>query len=315
MSEEIKFIRSLPDFKHFIKKIKYLVPRALGIPYDFTPSPPSLQIEPTNICNLSCICCSWERMPRKKGYMNFELYRKIIADAYESGVMRVHLYNHGEPFLNPKIVEMVSLVKQYGLGVHITTNGMLLSKEMADRLLGAGIGYYDHIVFSILGQSKEIHESIMRGVDHEKVFSNILNLIERRKQLHINGPVIEVIFYDMPENSHEKELFQAFWKNKVDHVRYCGRISERFRYYKNTEVEVYLPERNRTCLNIWERMTILWNGKVVLCCSDLDGEYVLGDLNNDSIKDVWQSPKLLAIQKSHKKNQVNKVPICSNCDT
>ncbi|MCK4799188.1 MAG: radical SAM protein, partial [Spirochaetes bacterium] len=195
--EEIKFIKSFSDLKIFLQKISFARPRILRHYIRDTKVPPSLQLEPTNKCNLSCICCSRNKMDREQGYMDMDLFKKIIDNAFEIGIKRVHLYLHGEPLQHPNIIDMIGYIKSKNIGISMTTNGMDLDKRKIKLILNSGVNIADHIIFSILGYSKDVHEKIMRGVNHDKVLKNVLDFIELRKKYKAKGPIIETVFYRM----------------------------------------------------------------------------------------------------------------------
>lgn len=310
--EELKFLRSLNDLKIFYQKMAYLIPRAVGTLDRAEAVPPSLQIEPTNYCNVNCICCPASRSSRQRGYMDLNLFQRIIDDASPIGVQRVRLFLHGEPMLHPQIIEMISYIKSKGLAVHVTTNGMLFNRERIEAILRSGVNSADQITFSILGYSEEVHERIMRGVNHDKVLKNISDFLELRREHRVNGPVVETIFYTIPENEDEEERFLKYWRGKVDHARLGGRISESFSEYKR-QGQTIAP-RKQTCSNLWERMTVFWNGDVTICCEDVDGDWLLGSLTKHSIREIWNSEQLLSIRKIHKERQFPEFPFCSKCD-
>ena len=310
--EEVKFLKSFNDLRNLCKKFPYFIPRLTGNFYRGGKTPLSLQIEPTNYCDINCICCSRDRMSRKKGYMNLDLFRKIIDDAASNNVKRIHLYLHGEPLLHPKLIEMIRYIKMRGLGFQMATNGMLLDKAKIQQILNAGVNNADHIIFSILGHSKETHEQIMRGVRHEKVLENISEFLKLRKKFKVNGPIIETVMYVMQENKNEQKKFMKYWRRVADHVRNVGNISEQFSKFKKGDISA--PAREKTCKNLWERMTIYWNGDVTICCADLDGNYILGNLEEKSIQEIWNFEKLLSIKTLHKKKQFQELALCSNCD-
>lgn len=310
--EELKFVRSLNDLRNLTQKLSHLKSRLSGNPINDNNVPLCLQIEPTNYCNVNCICCSRERMERAKGYMDFGLFQKIIDDASEIGVKRVHLYLHGEPLLNSQIVNMIGHIKSKNLAFTIATNGMLLDSKKIEDILSSGVNNSDHFMFSILGHSKVVHEWIMRGVNHERVKKNLLLFLKLRKLFKLNGPVIETVFYQMPENEQERKQFYNYWHGTVDHVRICDKISEQFSRFKTEDN--FLPPRSKTCRNLWERMTVFWNGDVTLCPGDLDGLNVFGNLKKKSIKELWNCEELLSIKKSHKENRFHDLSLCSNCD-
>jgi len=214
------------------------------------------------------------------------------------------------PLLHPQIVEMISYIKLRNLAVNLTTNGMLLDQEKAEAILRSSVNSADHVIFSILGCSREVHESIMTKVNHDRVVANISSFMELRTRLGVNGPVIETMFYTMPENEHEEEQYSKYWRGKVDHARIGGRISEAFARYKG----ITITPRKQTCKNLWERMTIFWNGNVPLCCQDVDGDWLLGNLKNNSIREIWNCEQLLSVKKIHRERRFPEFPFCYNCD-
>ena len=273
--------------------------------------PPRLEIEPTNYCNLNCRYCPRRESSREKGYMKFDLFQKIIDDASQIGVMGIDLYLLGESLLHPQFVEMVSYIKSKNLKVNVVTNGMLFSIEKIEAVLRSGLNIADSITFSMYGYSKEVNERLMRGVDHDKVLKNIHNFLKLREKCKGKGPSIEVIFYTVPENENEKEQFVKYWREIVDCVIIC-KISKSFANLKKGK-NTTMPRR-KNCWILWNRMTILWNGDVTFCGCDIDGDYVLGNLKEQSIKEIWNSEQLLSIKKLHDKKQFHKIPLCSKCD-
>jgi radical SAM protein with 4Fe4S-binding SPASM domain len=141
---------------------------------------------------------------------------------------------------------------------------------------------------------------------------NLRLLLDLRKRLGVNGPIIETVFYRMPENEHEESKFVREWRGVVDHVRVVGDISQSFSEYKQDGVSRVV--RTRTCMNLWERMTVFWNGDVTMCCQDVDGDCVLGSLNEQSIKEIWHSRRLLAIKRTHENKRFERIPLCHTCD-
>lgn len=311
---EIKFVKSWQDLKILYDKFTYILPRTIGLYEKVRRIPPSIQIEPTNYCNARCICCSTSRSTRKRGFMDFDLFKKIIDDAAQSEIKRVHLYLHGEPMLHPKIVEMIGFIKARGLAVHLTTNGMLFNRNKIIAILNANVNFADHFVFSILGGSKEVHEATMKRVNHERVIKNISTFLALRKEYHVNGPVIEAMFYPMPENQHEVNLYLKTYQGYVDHARVAGGISSSFAQYNTINEGQNIKPRIKTCSLLWERLTIFWNGDVTICPQDVDGDRVFGNLAKQSIREVCMNEDLLNIKRIHKYRLFEKIPFCHECD-
>lgn len=311
--EELKFVQSPDDLKILLRNAKYGLSRAIGTIARHTRVPHSVQIEPTNCCNLACICCPRSKSSRARGYMDFSLFRRIIDDASQIGVKMARLYLHGEPMLHPQMVEMFSYVKRKGMVIHLVTNGTLFTRDRSKAILNSNVNRADRIIFSILGYSKEVHERIMRGVDHYQVLKDLSLFLELRKEMGLNGPVIEVIFYVMPENESERWEFYEYWHGVVDHVQVVGWTSKQFAGFNSAHHDS-VPVRSKTCTYLWDRMTIFWNGDVTTCMADVDGIHRFGNLSEQSISEVWNCQTILSIKQLHKKRLFQDLPFCSRCD-
>lgn len=317
--KELKFVKSRKDLRILFAKAAYLLPRAIGTLHRYTRVPYCLQVEPTNYCNVDCICCSRSASSRERGYMDFALFKKIVDDASKIGVKMVRLYALGEPMLHRRIIDMITYAKQKGLRIRLVTNGMLLDSERIEAILRSGIDSGDRIIFSVLGYSKEVHERIMKGVDHTQVVNNIRNFLELRARHGQNGPVVETAFLTMLENKKEKSQFYRYWRPVVDHVR-IDDISKQFAEFKSGASSDRhrplhtLPVRETTCDYLWDRMLVFWNGDVTVCIADLDGTYHLGNLRERSVSELWNSEALMSLRKMHREKRFRELPLCSSCD-
>lgn len=308
--EELLSVRSFEELGELARKASYFTAYLRRLPGHAGRLPLSLQIEPTNHCNINCICCSRDSMSRERGFMDMGLFRKIIDDSADCGIRRIHLYLHGEPFMHPRLEEMIRYAKGRGLGITIATNGTMLDGPRAEAVLSSGMNKADHILFSVLGYSKQVHESIMRGVRHEEVLDNLFTLLELRRKRRARGPVLEVVFYLMQENESEGDLFNVYWRQFVDHVRIEG-ISHQFA--ASESLSSSLPVRKKTCTHLWQRMTVFWNGDVTSCIADVNGVHVFGNLENETIKEMWSKPYIMTIRQNHSSKKFCE-SLCYNCD-
>ena len=306
--EELKFLKSFRDVQYLTQKIAYLLPRLTGRVVD-SEIPPAIQIEPTLACNVDCITCCRSKGTRPVGSMDFFLFQKIIDDAARTGVRRVLLFVFGEPLLHPLIIEMIRYIKTRGLAFHLTTNGELLDRSMGEALLRAGVTSADYVTFSILGFSAAVHEQVMVGINHDRVLANVHQFVQSRKLLGINGPVIETVFYAIPENRHELVPFLDYWGKIADHAIDGGNALEAF-----IDQQQAKKCQTRTCITLWERMVVLWNGDVSMCGMDLDGKWLVGNLRDQSIREVWQSEALRHIRELHKEGGFDQISLCKFCD-
>src|SRR4051794_14695257 len=107
----------------------------------------SIDIEPTNRCNASCYFCPRDQTPHQ-GLMKPETFDQALARAIEfrpfaneklSRQVKISLCGLGEPLLNKHTVSWVEKVREAGFDCAMASNGALLTEEVAERLLAAGL--------------------------------------------------------------------------------------------------------------------------------------------------------------------------------
>jgi radical SAM protein with 4Fe4S-binding SPASM domain len=72
----------------------------------------------------------------------------------------------------------------------------------------------------------------------------------------------------------------------------------------------------KACPQIWQRIIVTWDGKVVMCCRDWESENVLGTLDYSAGKDLeyfWRGEKINNIRRLHLENKLDNITACSKC--
>ena len=134
-------------------------------------APHLIWIEPTSTCNLNCIMCDRKAVSQRKvGFMDFELFTKIVDEAASLGVLQIEMGLGGEPLLHPRLTNMIEYAKNKGLMVGFNTNANLLDEQKSRALLNSKL---DSIIFSVDGASKETYEKIRLKGDYDIVTKNI----------------------------------------------------------------------------------------------------------------------------------------------
>jgi len=224
----------------------------------------------------------------------------------------MNLNNFGDPTLNPNLAEMVKYAKSKGiLDVFFHTNGLLLTKDLSTRLIKAGL---DRIVVSFDSPYKEKYEKVRVGAKYETVLKNIQDLFKARKEQDSVNPLIRINMIKFPDlTTKEVEDMKDLFLDVVDSIGFLE--LEEYDEFRSDLGE--FPEGYKStfiCPQLLTRLTILENGTVVPCCIDLDAELMLGDVNDMTLKQIWESEKLKNIRKMHLKGQFYKIPRCRNCD-
>jgi len=271
---------------------------------DFKISDLYVSIEPSNICNSRCLMCPYKTMTRPKTTMSMDLFKKIIDDCFKNGIKNLNLNFYNEPFLDAQIFERIAYAKSKGFNVGTFSNGSVITQEIREKILKSGL---DEIIFSFDGFSKQTYEKIRQGLNFEIVRDNILSLTEQRNSKSLSKPKISVMFVQSQWNKHEALDFKNYWQDKVDHVGFSTDDNRAGNLGKQLGKSVF------PCRKLWSEIIVMSNGKVALCCLDYDGQVILGDFNNQNLKQIWEGEKFKAIRQLHLDFKSDKIELCKNC--
>ena len=260
----------------------------------------SVNIELTNKCNLKCKMCYRNHMTDREGSMSKKLFLKIIKDLQGiEGIEEIYLHWRGEPTMSELLPEAVRIVKQMlNSKVIIFTNSTLLNKGKMQELMAAKV---DSINFSLDADSKDAYEGI-RGVNcFETVKENILIAAQTRKEgdyktkLFIYGVVLE-------ENMLELLKLKRDFENIVDEL------------FLKYDMRKESPTRG-VPKNYWtwpfNNLLICWDGEVAPCCVDVNHDYRVGNVKNNSVREIFDGVKFSLLRE--KIQNGTPIEICEQC--
>jgi radical SAM protein with 4Fe4S-binding SPASM domain len=275
--------------------------------------PMGVDIGTTNLCNAECIMCPHSKL-KKMGTMKMNLYKKIVDNCQKLGIKIVTLSFFGEPLLDKELIKKIEYAKNKGIYVGFYSNSSLLDEKWASELIKSGL---DTITISFDGYSKETYEKIRKKLKFDVVKKNILNLIETRKKMKKNTPQINLVLVELEENKREIKNFYKEWGEKVDSINIINMRNWANDIQKEGTKESFhfnKKIKRKPCALIWLKMVVDWNGDVVLCCDDWNHSTILGNLNKQTIEEIWKGEKLKKIREAHKKGEFYKIPLCSGCN-
>jgi MoaA/NifB/PqqE/SkfB family radical SAM enzyme len=264
--------------------------------------PEIVQIESTNICNAKCVFCPRDEMHRRQGLMSLDLFKKIVDECAALGITHVRVHNYGEPFVDRKLVEKVRYAKQKGIQeVGMISNGSLITDAVARGMIDAGL---DAINISVDASGKEVFESTRIGLKYDKVIANIERLVRLRADAGKRRPKL-ILSFVRQNNSADEQAFIEHWRRIADKIH----ITDLHNWggTLNQESDVNYP-----CYRPWLTFTVLWDGRVSLCCADFDGHTILGDMNSSSIKEIWNNELFRSVRQQHLES--GGPDVCRACD-
>lgn len=289
------------------------------------PSPPPMPLfvsaELTNNCNLKCPEClsGSGAMTRRLGFMDIKLYRKMLAEV-GSYIYCLNIYFQGEPMMHPDFLSF--LVKEGNYRLIVSTNGHFLTPENAVNIVRSDL---DKLIISLDGMDQKTYSAYRRNGDLGKVINGIRNAAGAKRR-HISDLKIEIQFLVNNQNEHQiaearrfaREVRATLRLKSMQIANECSMeewqpSSWKFRRYFKRGGRYYikssLPD---SCGRMWFNPVITWDGKVVPCCFDKNAQYVMGDLNTDSFRNIWNSDKYNDFRRQVFADRKS-IGICRNC--
>ncbi len=299
MKKKEENIRRPDGFDSIIKSLKH---RAY---------PSLIVVETTTDCNLNCSICPRDRLTRPKGEMQQFLYEKIVNDIslYSAHDTQFWIAFMGEPLTNGTLaLERLNYAVKKGLtNINLNTNLVPANKELCYKLIDTGI---NKIIVSLDAATSEVYDKIRCGGNFNKVLENIDNLLVAKLKNKSNDTEIIVQFIVMDENQQEIEAFKKLFLDKKITLKIRGKLA-----WGNTieANNLDLPNESRDYPCPWSNrgFVIHVTGQVGQCDMAWDGKYYYGDINHQSIAEIWNG-KLANLRERHWNLDFNFDP-CDKC--
>lgn len=254
-----------------------------------------------------------------------ENFFKTTIDQLKNTLVNLTFYFQGEPYLNPKFLDMVKYASQNGIFTITSTNAHYLNDEMAKQTIESRL---DKIIISIDGSTQESYEQYRIGGQIDKVIEGTKNILKWRKQLKSKTPYVVFQFLVVKPNQHQIEDIKKLGAEiGVDEVKFktaqvydfengnslIPTLEKYSRYKKNENGKWSIKNKLlNQCWRMWSGCVITWDGLVVPCCFDKDAKHQLGDLKNSSFKTIWNSPAYNSFRSSILRSR-KEIDICTNC--
>ena len=269
-------------------------------------------LEITNVCNLNCSFCPGTKRPA--GFLSVEEFRRFGAK------LRPHteyLYLHlmGEPLLHPQLGELLDIAGELRFRVMITTNGTLLG-ERGELLCaspavekvsvslhsfegnegGGGLGDYLKSCFQFA------REAAGAG---KRCALRLWNLdgAETRGANRLNGEILAEL----------ERTFPKPWREGRRGTTLAPGIflewGERFDW---PDLKAPEEEGPGFCYGLRDQVGVLWDGTVVPCCLDHEGDVPLGNLYRQTLDEILDSPRARALYEGFSRGEAAET-LCRRC--
>ncbi len=283
--------------------------------------PVTVSVEVTNNCNLRCPECfsGSGRMTRSRGYMDISLFERI-AEELKPYLIEMSLYFQGESMLHPDFQLFPG--KSQGIRTTLATNGHFLSPGNAEMLALSGL---NKLIVSLDGMDQDIYSEYRINGDVKDVLNGIRNVSEAIRK---SSSQLKLVIQFLVNRLNENQI--AAVRRFAEEVNASLRLKS-MQIINDNAFEKWLPEEKKfrryelkgnkysilsrfpdNCARMWFNPVITWDGKVIPCCFDKDAEYVMGDINKGSFREIWTGESYRMFRKGilsgRKMNS-----ICRNC--
>jgi len=268
--------------------------------------PIAISIEVTNYCNARCWFCPHPFLKRKKGFMDFSLYKRIMNEINlnKKNIKSIALFMDGEPTTNKNLIKFLKYAKDIGVKkINLSSNMELFTKDLTNKVLDLG-DTLEYLVCSLDGEKNRI------GIDSKKAIENTEYLINQKELKKKIYPRIFTRFLISDMTEEKVPIFKKYWKGKADKVlctemhNWGGKVDETKLKIKKGD---FIP-----CYSPFSHLAIQHDGTVRLCCMDMEGSVIIGDLKKQSIKEIWNNKKFKEIRQSHL-NKFGVPKLCEKC--
>jgi hypothetical protein len=245
------------------------------------PDSNEIRIEVSTECNFKCVICPHDEMERTKEKMPLSRFHALIekVDAETDQYDTVTFSGIGEPLTNIHLPDMVWVAKNLGYRTLLLTNASMLTPKKFNTLRESGL---DSVRVSFYGDSYRTYAKA-HGVPLQyfgKTMGNVMHMSTNRQDVELI-----LTFNVIPDvNEGDVDDWIDFWKDKADLLEvwrpHNWVYGEQFRKVQKV--------KNNSCGRPFNGpLQIQVDGTVIMCCFDYEGELLLGDLNTQTLEEIF----------------------------
>ena len=283
--------------------------------------PRYIDIELTNRCNFHCLMCptGTGMVKRKKGTLDNSIFNMIL-EQIRPHKTPIRFIRWGEPLLHPELFNYIKKLHSIGSIVHINTNGSLMNEEIIEKIIASNL---DSIKFSFQGVDKKSY-SEMRNIDF---FDQLLKIIElvHKKRGNRKKPFIHISTTITYENAQQVSQFKEQANQYADLVTVGRTILEHIDPTKvklnesaiQTLIELKKQEsvvkKHPECPEVFDKLSINWDGTVSACCGDYDHKMLVGNLKSNTLAEIWKNRPMNRYRTLLAEMRHDEITLCSTC--
>jgi len=219
-------------------------------------------------------------------------------------VFSIRLSLRGEAFIHPDVLEMLAYAKEKGIReVSSLTNLLAMDEDMFRRLVELELDWLT-VSFDGLG---ETYERIRKPAKFRESYQKIKRFSRIKKEMNSSKPVIKIQTL-WPAIKDDPASFMNAFEPYVDQVT----VNPLIDYLHNDEDVPYMD--GFVCPVLWQRLVIGADGRVLLCSNDEMGKEIVGDVNLQTIEEIWHGDRMNEMRRLQMgKRACRDLEVCHEC--
>lgn len=268
-------------------------------------------------CNALCPHCPYTNSQIRKEYrdapyMSEEIFKRIADESGSHGAY-LRISGGGEPMLHPQGVELLVYAKKAGCKVGLITNGSLFDEENSRSFLESGI---DMIEFSVDACDEKTYSVVRKGLEWDELLKNVKRMLALRNKMRSTSKIVASC---VNQDGVDVDEVERFWVNNIGIDYMIKRkyltwgVNTTLTSEKSADPIAYLNTDEAPCPFIFERLNIDSRGNVMVCGYDISANTSMGNVNTESISDIWHGEGFAYYRDKHLSGKGKDVPLCSSC--
>lgn len=267
-----------------------------------------IRIETSTVCNYRCAMCTHPTHTRPRQIMGDELFGRIVQQARQElpQLQLCTVSGFGEFAADPHWKRKLSVAREHFEQVHVVTNLSLIADDDLEHLAQLAT----EVRVSLYASTEPTFQAI-----HRPAAALSLEAIERRLRrlasLRGEAMVLGLTCCQLAENQKELPSWIERWQGVVDWLE----VWQPHNWVDGKGYRALDGARLASCGRpATGPLQVQVDGTVNVCCFDFDGKMVVGDLEQQSWREILTGPELSRIRALHHQGQADQLELCSVCD-
>ena len=252
---------------------------------------------------------------RPIGHMTPEVFERVLQQLKTVGISSAGLHTVGETFMYKDLEKLFAIAKKYNFSIWLSTNGQFPGR--IEKLYNEFPEMANSYRISIDGAKRETYEYIRQGASFDRLITSleVIQKINKGKRnynisLCIDSVLSTTNIFEIPLFF---EVFKKYcWPQDINFSLING-LSPDPSVFRDTFPFPNLIKPIVPCHMPFKYIYFTYGGKATLCCRDYEEELVIGDIQQNSIVELWNSEAAEEIREKHLNPKKMDIRACRMC--